>query len=55
MGNFRASLVRALDKLKDSRTPMGCQVAEYSFTKDGAYIEVLRSAWGIGASNALGE
>jgi hypothetical protein len=53
MGNFRASLVRALDKLKDPRTPMDCRVAEYSFTKDGASIEVIRSAWSVGANEAL--
>ncbi|WP_230965431.1 hypothetical protein [Burkholderia cepacia] len=44
--NFKASLVRALEKLKDPRTPTCSRVARYHFSKDGTQICVVRSAWG---------
>jgi hypothetical protein len=43
--NFRASLVRALEKLKDPTTPACSRVASYHFSKDGKTIYVVRSAW----------
>ncbi|CRY45841.1 trfA family protein [Burkholderia pseudomallei MSHR2451] len=43
--NFRASLVRALEKLKDPDTPVCSRVASYHFSKDGMTIYVVRSAW----------
>lgn len=45
MSNFKASLIRALDKLKDVRTPDCCRVSGYYFTDDGAKIMVVRAAW----------
>ncbi|KVE73701.1 hypothetical protein [Burkholderia vietnamiensis] len=51
MRNFRASLIRALEKLKDPRTPTGCQVAKYHFSKDGKKIYVVRSEWAVGAND----
>ncbi|MBN3806403.1 hypothetical protein GXB81_25605 [Paraburkholderia sp. Ac-20336] len=52
MRNFRASLIRALEKLKDPRTPTGCQVAKYHFSKDGKKICVVRSEWNAGINDA---
>ncbi|WP_176058996.1 plasmid replication initiator TrfA [Paraburkholderia sp. BCC1876] len=43
--NFRASLVRALEKLKDPNTPACSRVASYHFSRDGTNIYVVRSAW----------
>ncbi|WP_430226918.1 plasmid replication initiator TrfA [Paraburkholderia tropica] len=43
--NFRASLVRALEKLKDPTTPACSRVASYDFSTDGTKIYVVRSAW----------
>jgi hypothetical protein len=44
--NFRAGLVRALEKLKDPQTPAYSRVATYRFTDDGSRIYVVRSEWG---------
>lgn len=46
MRNFRASLVRALEKLMDPRTPACSRVARYEFSEDGVKIRVVRSEWG---------
>ncbi len=46
MRNFRASLVRALEKLKDPQTPARSRVARYDFSKDGTEIRVVRAEWG---------
>ncbi|MFM0152878.1 hypothetical protein [Paraburkholderia sediminicola] len=46
MRNFKASLVRALEKLKAPQTPPCSRVAAYHFSKDGAKIFVVRSEWG---------
>lgn len=43
--NFRTSLVRALEKLKDPTTPACSRVASYDFSADGTKIYVVRSAW----------
>jgi hypothetical protein len=43
--NFRASLVRALEKLKDPFTPACCRVASYHFSKESKTIYVVRTAW----------
>lgn len=43
--NFRASLVGALEKLKDSNTPACSRVSSHHFSKDGTKIYVVRSAW----------
>jgi hypothetical protein len=48
--NFKASLVLALDKLKDPQTPACSRVASYHFSKDGAKILVVRSEWGLATS-----
>ncbi|RDU99091.1 hypothetical protein [Trinickia dinghuensis] len=45
MRNFRASLVRALEKLMDPRTPACSRVARYEFAEDGTKIRVVRSEW----------
>jgi hypothetical protein len=45
--NFKASLVRALDKLKQMDTPDGCRVQEYHFSKDGLSVLVLRPGWSM--------
>lgn len=45
MRNFRASLVRALEKLMDPRTPACSRVALYEFSEDGTKIRVVRSEW----------
>jgi len=47
MGCFKASLVRALDKLKQPDTPDGCRVQEYHFSKDGQSLLVLRPGWSM--------
>ncbi len=44
-GNFRASLKKALEKLKDEQTPVECRVSEYLFTGDGKKVKVTRTAW----------
>jgi hypothetical protein len=44
--NFRAGLVRALEKLKDPQTPSCSRMARYCFSEDGTQIYVVRSAWG---------
>ncbi|MFX1715546.1 hypothetical protein [Paraburkholderia sp. A1RO-5L] len=46
MRNFKASLIRALEKLKDGKTPLCSRVAAYHFSKDGTKIYVIRSEWG---------
>ncbi|CAN7146830.1 hypothetical protein LJR267_000024 [Paraburkholderia hospita] len=46
--NFKASLIRALERLKDPKTPTCCRVAAYHFSKDGMKILVTRSEWGTG-------
>jgi hypothetical protein len=46
MRNFKASLIRALEKLKASETPACSRVAVYYFSKDGTKICVVRSEWG---------
>lgn len=43
--NFRTSLVRALEKLKNPITPACSRVASYHFPKDGKTIYVVRSSW----------
>lgn len=45
MRNFKASLVRALEKLTDTRTPACSRVARYEFSEDGAKIRVVRAEW----------
>lgn len=54
MRNFRASLIRALEKLKDPRTPACCQVAKYDFSKDGKKIRVVRTEWHASVNEASG-
>lgn len=49
MRNFKASLILALDKLKDPLTPVCSRVAKYYFSKDGTRIFVVRSQWGTGS------
>ena len=44
--NFKASLVRALDKLKNEKTPTCSQVSAYHFSKDGTKLMVVCTAWG---------
>lgn len=46
MRNFKASLVRALNKLKHEKTPSCSQVSAYHFSKDGNTLMVIRKAWG---------
>lgn len=43
--NFRASLVRALEKLKDEKTPVCSRVSIYEFSEDGKDLRVIRTAW----------
>lgn len=43
--NFKASLKKALEKLKDNQTPLECRVSEYLFTTDGKKVRVTRTAW----------
>ncbi|WP_084534350.1 hypothetical protein [Paraburkholderia dilworthii] len=43
--NFKASLIRALEKLKDGETPLCSRVSAYHFSKDGTRIYVIRSEW----------
>lgn len=45
MRNFKASLVRALNKLKDDQTPDCCRIGAYHFSKDGTKLMVVRTAW----------
>ncbi|MCA8070021.1 hypothetical protein [Burkholderia vietnamiensis] len=52
MRNFRARLIRALEKLKAPRTPTRCHVAKYYFSKDGKKICVVRSEWNAGINDA---
>lgn len=47
MHNFRASLIRALEQLKDTQTPTCSQVAAYHFSEDGKKIYVVRSEWEV--------
>jgi hypothetical protein len=49
MRNFKASLIRALEKLKDPQTPACSRVAHYHFSKDGTRICVVRSEWDASA------
>lgn len=44
-GNFKTSLIRALDKLKDKKIPESVRVSEYYFTEDGKELTVVRAAW----------
>jgi hypothetical protein len=44
--NFKASLIRALEKLKNPLTPACSRVERYDFSKDGKKIRVVRSEWG---------
>ncbi|WGG48886.1 hypothetical protein [Rugamonas sp. DEMB1] len=46
MRNFKVSLVRALEKLKDESTPSCSRVATYHFTDDGSKLKVVRATWG---------
>ncbi|MFM0221665.1 replication initiation protein [Paraburkholderia dipogonis] len=45
--NFKASLIRALERLKDPKTPSSCRVTAYHFSKDGMQILVTRSEWRV--------
>ncbi len=45
MRNFKASLVRALEKLMDPRTPGCTRVARYDLSGDGTKIRVVRAEW----------
>lgn len=45
LGNFKASLVNALEKLKDKTTPLDCRVSEYHFSSDGLKVRVILAAW----------
>lgn len=45
MSNFKASLIRALEKLKNDRVPACCRVSEYHFTDDGSKLKVVLAAW----------
>ncbi|MCS3390380.1 plasmid replication initiator TrfA [Burkholderia thailandensis] len=45
MRNFKAGLIRALEKLKDEKTPPCSRVATYHFSKDSTKIYVVRSDW----------
>ncbi|MBP4050899.1 hypothetical protein J9978_15530 [Chromobacterium violaceum] len=46
MRNFKASLVRALDKLKHEKTPPCSRVSAYHFSKDGTKLMVVCTTWG---------
>jgi hypothetical protein len=46
MRNFRTSLIRALENLKDPKTPKCSRVATYRVSEDGSRIFVVRSEWG---------
>lgn len=43
--NFKASLVRALERLTDPRTPACSRVARFEFSADSTKIRVVRSEW----------
>jgi len=45
MSNFRGSVVKALDKLKEPGTPVCSRVAKYHFSKDKTRLYVVREAW----------
>lgn len=45
MSNFRGSVLKALDKLKESGTPVCSRVAKYQFSKDKPCLYVVREAW----------
>lgn len=45
MRNFKASLVRALDKLKHEKRPACSRVSAYHFSKDGTKLMVVCSVW----------
>jgi hypothetical protein len=45
IGNFKTSLIRALDKLKDNKVPDSIRVSNYYFTEDGNDLTVVRAAW----------
>lgn len=45
ISNFKASLIRALEKLKDGQVPACCRVSEYHFTDDGKKLRVVLAAW----------
>lgn len=43
--NFRKSLIVALDKLMDNRTPICSRVSEYCFSADGLKVRVVLATW----------
>jgi hypothetical protein len=45
MRNFKASLIGALERLKDERTPACSRVSTYAFTEHGSKLEVVRTVW----------
>lgn len=45
MGNFKASLVSSLDKLKNEQTPICSRVSDYHFSNDGMNLLVIRCNW----------
>ena len=45
MSNFKASLIRALAKLKNDTTPECCRLSKYAFTDDGSKLKVVLAAW----------
>ncbi len=49
LSNFRESLVKALDKLKEDSTPLCSRIAKYHFTKDKASLYVVREEWLAGS------
>lgn len=50
MSNFKDSLVKALEKLKDPTTPEDTRVAKYHFNKEETSIYVVREEWLAGRS-----
>lgn len=52
MRSFRASLVRALERLKSPETPDFSRVTRYFFSKDATKIWVVRRQWNHGSINA---
>jgi hypothetical protein len=49
--NFKASLIRVLEKLKDPMTPVRSRVERYDVSKDGKKICVVRSEWGANCAD----
>lgn len=47
IGNFRASLIRSLNKLMHEQTPICCRVSKYEFSDDGRNLLVIRSKWNV--------